>query len=133
MNNVDTVPKTSISSTVNAQYHRDQVDPSKAIGNKILPTQTANGLWPNKIYPTPETKRPFLQQQDTIDSTYYQHTDALDKSNYYNTQGLEQIYEGKESQDDQYLSHQESVETYTEEGDSYFTFDNEVFKQYDFI
>lgn len=111
---VDDVTKSSAATTIiQSQYNRDQIESPQAVvttlaNNTInnvgtLQTNTNTQTVPNK---NNSAVRGYLQQQDTIDNSYYQHLEP------------EIIYEAEEYSEkdsDHYMDNQESVESYTEE------------------
>lgn len=110
---VEDVTKSNAATIIQSQYNRDQIDSPEAVVTTtlanntinvgILQTNTNTQAVPNK---NTSTVRGYLQQQETIDNSYYQHLEP------------EIIYEAEEyseKESDPYLDNHESVESYTEE------------------
>lgn len=98
--------------TIQSQYNRDQIDSPQAVTTTTIATNsiTLGTMQTNNAQTVPAKSNPvrgYLQQQETIDNTYYQHLEP------------EIIYETEEYSEkdptEQYLETQESIESYTEE------------------
>lgn len=107
---LEVAPKPSTTTAISAQYHRDQIESPQAIVTSIVTSiagvgtvQTNNNIQAVPFRNTNQT-RGYLQQQDTIDASYYH-------------QESEVIFENEPEyiEKDSYLDNPESVESYTED------------------
>lgn len=106
---VDSLQKPIATTTIQMQYNRDQIDSPQAIATTIATSTINVGIAQTnntQAVPFKSTNRGYLQQQETIDNSYYQH---LEPEIIYETE------EYNEKEPDQYLDNHESIESYTEE------------------
>lgn len=102
---------TTTTTIIQSQYNRDQIDSPQAVDTQLA-NHTIN-VAPSQINNTQtvpikntNTVRGYLQQQETIDNTYYQH---LEPEIIYETE------EYSEKGSEHYLDNHESIDSYTEE------------------
>lgn len=107
--------------TIMAQHHRDQAESPKAIVANNVMNKVNSGL--SKInsaitssFRNNSLGRGYLKQQESLDAGYFPPVTPITED-IYNSHIIDVPYQNnKDTHQEQYIEHQDSVESYVEEG-----------------